>query len=119
MGSCQHTDGFQSMGDSPASKAARCSAQPAPPTNPGRLRKMQAPSTTRAWVRSPSLKMPPSPLGVTLEASRGKHGGERGDHPSSIGIVRVSADGAAAEAEMLRRFGTNALATSTPQASPP
>jgi hypothetical protein len=58
-------------------------------------------------------------LGVTLEASRGKHGGERGDHPSFIGIAQVSADGSAAEAEMLRGFGTNALATSTPQASPP
>ena len=70
MGSCQHTDGFQSIGDSPASMAARCSAQPAPPSNPGRLRKMQAPSTTRVLVRVLSLKMPPSVgLVMMLEAA--------------------------------------------------
>ena len=31
----------------PWSRASRCSAQPSPAANPGRLRKMQAPSTTR------------------------------------------------------------------------
>src|SRR5581483_6147498 len=60
IGSCQHTDGFQSMGDSPASNAARCRAQPAPPAKPGRLRKMQAPSTTRVLERVSSAKTPPS-----------------------------------------------------------
>ena len=39
IGSCQHTDGFQSTGDSPQSSAAKCKAQPAPPANPARLRK--------------------------------------------------------------------------------
>lgn len=45
MGNCQHTDGFQSSGLSPASTAARCRAHPTPPAKPGRLRKMHAPST--------------------------------------------------------------------------
>src|SRR5450756_2877144 len=60
IGSCQQTDGFQSMGDSPESRAARCNAQPAPPLNPARLRKMQAPSTTRVLLRVASAKTPPS-----------------------------------------------------------
>ena len=35
IGTCQHTLGFQSSGRSPASSAAMCSAQPAPPAKPG------------------------------------------------------------------------------------
>ena len=53
-GSCQQTEGFHSIGDSPASSAARWRAQPAPPAKPGRLRKMHAPSTTR--VASPGRR---------------------------------------------------------------
>ena len=52
IGSCQQTEGLKSMGDSSESRAARCRAQPAPPSNPARLRKMQAPSTTLVLVRS-------------------------------------------------------------------
>ena len=64
-GSCQHTSGFQSRGRSPASSAARCSAQPAPPGKSGRLRKMQASPTRRVTsVPSPLRRIgPPSPHG--------------------------------------------------------
>ena len=74
MGSCQHTDGFQSSGDSPASKAARCRAQPAPPAKPGRFRKMQAPSTTRVLLRRRRrrTRRPSGAVGVVLEARPGR-----------------------------------------------
>jgi len=38
---------FHAVGDSSLASASRWSAQPAPPGNPGRLRKMHAPSTSR------------------------------------------------------------------------
>src|ERR1035441_725928 len=60
IGSCQQTDGLKSMGDSPESMAAKCNAHPAPPPKPVRLRKMQAPSTTRVLLRVASPKTPPS-----------------------------------------------------------
>lgn len=59
-GTCQHTAGFQSIGRSPSSTADRCNAQPAPPSNPGRLKKMQAPSTTRVCEWDESANTPPS-----------------------------------------------------------
>ncbi len=40
------------------------------------------------------------------------------DRPRFVFIAQVSTDGAAAEAEMLRRLGTDALTTSTPQTNP-
>ena len=60
-GSCQQIDGFQSSGDSPDRSASACSAQPAPPAKPGRLRNMHAPSTTRV-LRIASLSAPPAAI---------------------------------------------------------
>ena len=58
-------------------------------------------------------------LGVTLEAVRVQRGSECGDHPGFVDIAQVGTDRAAPEAEMRRRLRADALATSTPQASPP
>ena len=119
IGNCQQTDGFQSMGDSPASSAARCSAQPAPPLKPGRLRKMQAPSTTRVPARLASLKMPAGrSLGVVLEALGHQGRGQRADLAGLILAVEVGADRAAAVAEMLGRLGQDAQAAAPPDAGP-
>ena len=43
IGSCQHTSGFIVSGSTPSLSALLCSAQPMPPGQPGRFRKMQAP----------------------------------------------------------------------------
>ena len=45
--------------------ATVCSAQPAPPANPGRLRNTQAPSTTRV-LRAPSSSLLDEPLGAVV-----------------------------------------------------
>ena len=55
-GSCQQTSGFQSSGRSSASRAARWSAHPAPPGNPGRLRNTQASSISRVTCTPSSLR---------------------------------------------------------------
>ena len=81
---------------------------------------MQAPSTTRVWVRAPSLKMPPSAASAWCSKWLGSSvASEGGDHPGFVHIAQVGADRAAPQAEMLRRLGADAQATSTPQASPP
>lgn len=60
-GTCQQTSGFQSIGRSPTSKAATWRAHPAPPSKPGRLRKMHAPSTTRVF-KLPSFSLTDQPF---------------------------------------------------------
>ena len=58
-------------------------------------------------------------LGVALEAGGVQGGRKSGDHPGFVFVAQVGSDGAASETEMLRRLGTDALATSTPKAHPP
>ncbi len=53
IGSCQQTSGLRVCGSTPVRTACWCSAHPAPAGKPGRLRKMQAPSTTLV-LRAPS-----------------------------------------------------------------
>src|SRR5207247_6913584 len=117
MGNCQQTEGLHSRGDSSASIAARCNAHPAPPANPGRLRKMHAPSITRVWRRSASRKMPPS-FGVVLEAGRRQRGRERRDHPGLILVTEVSTDRAASLAEVFGGFRQDPAAAAAPDARP-
>ncbi len=46
-GTCQHTSGFTSLWWTPVRIEYTWSAQPGPASKPGRLRKMQASSTSR------------------------------------------------------------------------
>ncbi len=55
---------------------------------------------------------------VTLETLGRQGGGESGDGAPLILVPQVGADGAAAQAEMLGRFGPDALTAPTPQAHP-
>src|ERR1700733_12162839 len=43
IGNCQQTSGFIVSGGTPSLRALLCSAQPTPPANPGRFKKMHAP----------------------------------------------------------------------------
>ena len=119
MGSCQHTDGFQSIGDSPASMAARCKRAPGA-AGESRTVEEDAGAVDNAGVGACAVAEDATLAGldVMLEAGRGQRCRERGDHPSFVHIAEISADRTAAEAEVLRRLGTDALAASTPQASP-
>ena len=65
IGSCQQTSGLVSTKCRPSRSASPCRAQPSPPGKPGRLRKMQAPSTT-AVLRSPSSSVSTQSLPLAL-----------------------------------------------------
>ena len=99
-GSCQHTSGLVSSGCRSLRKAQPCKEHPAPPGNPGRLRKMQAPSCT-AVLRSPSESFSDPPLAlrsdvVELPVLGGQLGHDDG-HPSLVVAVgEVRAERAAA-----------------------
>ena len=107
-----------------------CKAHPSPPAKPGRLRKMQAPSITRVWVRvvvaedaeHPAVcDVGPRPV-VVLPLGRREHRGVGGHGHRLLGarrpIAEVGAERAAALVELGCRLGEDALTAASEQALP-
>ena len=119
-GSCQQTSGFSSTWLRPSAMAAMCSAQPAPAGNPGRFRKMQAPSTSRV-PRSPSgsfLTTPFRPCLWNCQMS-GVSVGRRPLHVAGVLLPgEVRAVRAAPLRQLGRRTGQHALASVAEDARP-
>lgn len=117
IGSCRQTDGFKPTRESPVSRAARCNVQPAPPSKPGRLRKMQAPSMTRVLLREASAKTPPSDAAAWCSKTRRLQCGRQGaDQVRLVFVVEFCADRATTLAEFGGRFRQDPEAAATPNA---
>ena len=122
-GSCQQTSGLVVSGCTPVRSAMRCSAQPLPPAKPGRLRKTQAPSTTRVRSEPSPLSsaaesssvQSPRPTGGELPVLVGE-GGDRGGDPRQV--VVVGEEGAVAAAAVVRPSLDDAGAAAAEDAGP-
>ena len=100
----------------PVRRASPCSAQPSPPSKPGRLAKTQAPSTTRV-LRAPSSSFSVQFFGcVVLPRLRGELLDELLDALLVVLVGEVGAEGAAADAFGL--VGVDALAAVAEDAGP-
>jgi hypothetical protein len=88
IGSCQHTDGFHSVGDSPASIAATVQRTARPADETGAVEEYTSP-VNHAGVGTGVITEDATlgRLGMTLEAGRLQRGRQRGDQPVFVGIA--------------------------------